>query len=157
MIQTILTEPNHELRVKSDKVSRRELQKDETQALIDDMIETMNHAPGIGLAAPQIGFHKRIIIVKTKNKGVQAFINPKVVSRSIWRTDVEEGCLSIPGVYGLVKRRRSVTIKAEDRHGHKTKLKVRGMEAIIFQHEIDHLDGILFTDRIHHFTNPPKL
>lgn len=157
MIQTILTEPNHELRVKSNKVSHQELQKDETQELIDDMIETMNHADGIGLAAPQIGIQKRIIIVKTKNKGAQAFINPKIAGRSILRLDAEEGCLSIPGVYGLVKRRRSVTVKALDRHGHKVKIKVKKMEAVIFQHEIDHLDGILFTDRLHHFTNPPKL
>jgi peptide deformylase len=157
MIKPILTEPNHELRLKSHKVHLRDLEKDETQELIDNMIETMHHADGIGLAAPQIGVLKRIIIVDTKKKGPQAFVNPKVTGRSLLRVQAEEGCLSVPGIYGLVKRYRKVTIKAFDRHGCKVKFRIGGMEAIIFQHEIDHLNGMLFTDRVHHFTNPPRM
>ncbi len=152
----ILTDPNHDLRLKSEEVNKKELTEDKIQSLIDNMIDTMKLADGVGLAAPQIGIHKRIIIIETKT-GPEVFVNPKIIRRSIWHTTSEEGCLSIPGVYGQVKRNKSVTIKAKDRHGHKMKRKVGGMEAIIFQHEIDHLDGILFIDRVINYTNPPKL
>lgn len=152
----ILTEPNHELRLKSESVSDKELRSDEIQKLIADMKVTMKAADGIGLAAPQVGVKKRIIIVTTQ-KGVEAFVNPKIIRRSILRTAMEEGCLSIPGVYGLVKRFRSITIKARDEHGHKIKRKYSGLTSVIIQHEMDHLDGILFTDRADKFTGPPKL
>jgi len=152
----ILTDPNHDLRLRSEEINKKELAKDETQTLIDNMIETMKSADGVGLAAPQIGVHKKIIIVETKS-GPEVFINPRITSRSLWHVTSEEGCLSIPGVYGQVKRNKKVTVKALDRHGHKIRRKVSGMEAIIFQHEIDHLNGILFIDRVINFTNPPKL
>lgn len=156
MIRNIIKEPNSDLRLKSKSVKEKHIQSDETQELIDDLIKTMQANEGIGLAAPQVNERKRIIIVQT-SKGPEAFIDPKITGRSILRTQSEEGCLSIPGIYGLVKRHRRVTVKAFDRHGKKIKKRVRGMEAIIFQHEIDHLNGILFTDRVNHFTNPPKL
>lgn len=152
----ILTDPNHDLRLQSKDISKKELAEDEMQALFDNMIETMKLADGVGLAAPQVGIHKRVIIVETKT-GPEIFVNPRITRRSIWHTTSEEGCLSVPGVYGQVKRNKSVTIKALDRHGHKMKRKVSGLEAIIFQHEIDHLDGVLFIDRVINYTNPPKL
>jgi len=156
MIKNILKEPNTDLRLKSKSVKEKDISTDEFQLLIDDMIKTMQANDGIGLAAPQVGERIRLIIVQTK-KGPAAFVNPKISGRSLLHAQSEEGCLSIPGIYGLVKRKRRVTVKALDRHGKKVKLRLGGMEAIIFQHEIDHLNGILFTDRVNHFTNPPKL
>ncbi|MFH1433406.1 MAG: peptide deformylase [Candidatus Uhrbacteria bacterium] len=156
MIRNILKEPNSDLRLKSKPVKEKEINTDEFQELIDDMVKTMQANEGIGLAAAQVGERKRLIIVQTKT-GLEAFVNPKITGRSLLHTQSEEGCLSIPGIYGLVKRNRRVSVKALDRHGKKVKMRVGGMEAIIFQHEIDHLNGILFTDRVNHFTNPPKL
>ncbi len=152
----ILKEPNHELRLKSQAVKQKEILDNEIQVLIDQMIETMKVNDGIGLAAPQVGVRKKIIIVETK-KGPEAFINPRISRRSFFRTTSEEGCLSIPGVYGMVKRFSKVTIKAFNRDGGKVKMRVGGLEAVIFQHEIDHLDGILFTDKVNRFTSPPRL
>ena len=157
MKRQILTEPNHELRIKSESVKHKQIESEEVQQLIDDMIETMASADGIGLAAPQIGVRFQIIVVETKQNGPQAFINPKITGRSFMRTQAEEGCLSIPGVTGVVKRYRRVTVKAHDRHGKKIKIRTSGLEAVIFQHEIDHLHGILFTDRAHHLTSAPRL
>jgi peptide deformylase len=116
----------------------------------------MIDADGIGVAAPQIGVLKRIIIVKTAN-GAEAFINPKIISSSIRRVESEEGCLSVPGVYGIVKRHASVKVKAYDKDGKKIKFKTGGLQSIIFQHEIDHLDGILFIDKVIRYTNTPLL
>jgi peptide deformylase len=113
---------------------------------IHDMVETMFAAQGIGLAAPQIGVSERLIIVQMGQKA-EAFINPEIIRHS-WRTLwYEEGCLSVPGVYGKVKRFRSVTIRAWTREGKEITMEVAGLPAIIFQHEIDHLNGILFIEK----------
>lgn len=115
------------------------------------MIETVN-GRGIGLAAPQVGTNKRIIIVQTKN-GPTAFINPKIFSTSLFKNSGEEGCLSVPGVWGVVKRFKKVKIKALNRQGEKIIIKADGLESRIFQHEIDHLDGLLFIDKVEKITH----
>lgn len=152
----ILHEPNPELRKKSQPVTLADLRSPDTQAFLDELTQTMKTADGIGIAAPQIGMLKRIIIVNTE-KGPTAFINPKRVSASLKKVDSEEGCLSVPGVFGVVKRHQKIKVKALDRQGNKQLIKSSGLEAIIFQHEMDHLDGILFIDKVERYTNPPRL
>ena len=144
----VVKNPNDILRKTSEPIKDADLTLDETQALIDDMIETMKKEDGVGLAAPQIGKHVRIIIAET-GEGPEAFVNPKIISTSDRMMDSEEGCLSVPGVYGIVKRHKTVKVKAKDRHGQPVRLKASGLLSVIFQHEIDHLDGILFIDKAH--------
>jgi peptide deformylase len=152
----ILHEPDDRLRVKSTEISLDDLRSEETQTLIDEMLVEMRNANGVGLAAPQVGVNKRIITVD-EGKGARAYINPRIASKSFRKFDFEEGCLSVPGVWGFVHRHRSVTIKAFDRDGKKVTVKASGLLSVIFQHEIDHLDGVLFIDKVEKFTNPPRL
>lgn len=142
----VIKHPNDILRQKSENVSEKDLHSKEVQDLIDSMIETMNHEKGVGLAGPQVGKHLRIIIAETKD-GSKAFVNPKIIARSEKMVDSQEGCLSIPGVFGIVKRHDTVKVKAKDRNGDPVRLKTDGLLSVIFQHEIDHLDGILFIDK----------
>lgn len=143
---TILTNPNPILREISKPVEPAEILRPKFQKFLDEMIETMLK-DGVGLAAPQVGVNQRFIIVKTKT-GPEAFINPKIFSTSVRKVNSEEGCLSVPGVWGIVKRFSKVKVKALNRQGEKVMIKASGLEAIIFQHEIDHLDGILFIDKV---------
>lgn len=127
--------------------------KDQTIAqLIPLMVKTMLEAGGVGLAAPQIGYNIRLIIVNTK-EGVRPFINPVIVKKSLWREWGEEGCLSVSGVFGVVKRHRKVEIQFFDQYGKRFALKTSGLMARIFQHEIDHLDGVLFIDKAKNVKN----
>lgn len=142
----VVKNPNEILRKVSEPISDADLMSDEMQALIDEMKETMKIENGVGLAAPQIGKHIRLIIADTK-EGAKAFINPKIISTSTKIVEGEEGCLSIPGVFGIVDRHKTVKIKAKDRHGNPVRMKAGGLLSVIFQHEIDHLDGILFIDK----------
>jgi peptide deformylase len=142
----ILVNPNPILHQISEPVEPAEILHPKFQKLIDEMMETMKDK-GVGLAAPQVGVSKRMIIVQTKT-GPEVFINPKIFSTSFLKTNSEEGCLSVPGVWGIVKRFRKVKIKALNRKGEKVMLKASGLESVIFQHEIDHLNGILFIDKI---------
>jgi peptide deformylase len=143
---TVLTNPNPELRVLSVALSSEEILLPHTQKIIDDLIETMRVEDGVGIAAPQVGSHLRIIIAETPH-GNEAFINPVITSRSVRLINSIEGCLSVPGMSGTVKRNSSVKVTAQDRTGKTVDLKANGLLSIIFQHEIDHLDGILFIDR----------
>ena len=118
----------------------------EVHLLISNMIETMKSAPGIGLAAPQVGELKRIIIADI-GEGLHVLINPKIVKKSGKQTIVE-GCLSVPGVEGPVERAAKVTVKAINKAGENITVDAEGLLATVFQHEIDHLDGKLFIDRI---------
>ena len=118
----------------------------EIKHLISDMEETMKAAPGIGLAAPQVGVLKRIIIADV-GEGLHVLINPKIVKKSGKQTIVE-GCLSVPGVEGPVERASKVTVKAMNKKGENIIVDAEGLLATVFQHEIDHLDGKLFVDRI---------
>lgn len=143
---TVLTCPNPELRIPSKPVSLEHLQAAKTQTFIDELIETMIVENGVGIAAPQVGVHERIIIVETPH-GNQAYINPEITSRSVRMVSSIEGCLSVPNAAGTVKRNSSVKVTALNRHGQTVEIKANGLQAIIFQHEIDHLDGVLFIDR----------
>jgi peptide deformylase len=130
----------------------------ELHALLDDMVETMREAPGVGLAAPQIGLSERIIVVEyfekeqdeeaeDAPKKVWAVINPEIVKTSEEKSMGVEGCLSIPGLVGEVERHAEVQVRGMNRHGRPMKIKAKGWLARIFQHEIDHLNGILFPER----------
>ncbi|MDP3985384.1 MAG: peptide deformylase [bacterium] len=147
MKHTIITEPNPLLRKISAPVPVGKISTPEFQKLLDDMTETMYIADGVGLAAPQIGLSERIIIVETGDHKPAAYINPEIIKTSFRTTMSEEGCLSVPGIYGVVKRHRGVTAKALDRTGKEVTIKTGGLFAIILQHEIDHLNGILFIDK----------
>ena len=115
--------------------------------LIRDMAETMYAAPGVGLAAPQVGVSKRIIIIDGGEEGLIVLVNPMMV-KSEGEIIEEEGCLSIPGLYSEVKRSSKVTIKAINESGEPIKITKEGHMARVFQHEIDHLSGILVIDRL---------
>jgi peptide deformylase len=146
-----------------DPVLRRKARKITTfdkdlQTLIDNMVETLRDAPGVGLAAPQVGVSERLIVVEYPEKESDedkedapkrlfVLINPEIVESSEETVEGVEACLSIPRMAGEVERHQKITIRGLNRHGKPVKLKVRGWLARIFQHEIDHLEGVLFTDR----------
>ncbi|HLJ68214.1 MAG TPA: peptide deformylase [Chloroflexota bacterium] len=138
----ILGEPV--LRQKAKKIHRVD---NSIRLLLDDMVETMKAAPGAGLAAPQVGVPLRAIVTNVDDK-VRVVINPEIVEQSDEEYEDDEGCLSIPGWWGPVKRRTAVTVRGLGRTGKPVKIKAEGLEARCFQHEIDHLDGILFIDRM---------
>jgi len=131
-----------------------------TQQLIEDMIETMREAPGVGLAAPQVAISQRLAVIEYAELPENApedaeppepklyvIVNPEIVARSETLVEGTEGCLSLPGYAGTVMRHEAVTVKALNRRGKPIKIKAKGWLARIFQHEIDHLDGILYIDR----------
>ena len=147
----IVTTPNPVLRKKARKVTDfgPELQK-----LFDDMVETMRAAPGVGLAAPQVNVSQRVIVVEYGDDEdeeaptkLYTLANPEIVRFSTETVLGNEGCLSVVGYQGEVERSLEVTVKALNRRGKPVKIKAKGWTARIFQHEIDHLDGVLFVDR----------
>tara|TARA_B100000959_G_scaffold45999_1_gene46769 strand:- start:2478 stop:3002 length:525 start_codon:yes stop_codon:yes gene_type:complete len=146
-LREILTEPNKILRQKSSIVEK--VDKD-IQKLMDDMLETMYAAPGIGLAAIQVGVAKRIIVLdiapKDSPRNPMYFINPEIVQRSENHVTYEEGCLSVPGQFAEIDRPEKCHIKYLDYQGEKKEIKAEGMLATCIQHEMDHLEGILFID-----------
>ena len=146
-LRQILTEPNSMLRQKSLKVENVD---NELQQLMDDMLETMYAAPGIGLAAIQIGVPKRVIVIdiapKDKPKNPMFFINPEVIKKSEINSTYEEGCLSVPGQFAEINRPDSCQVKYLDYYGKPQELNAKGMIATCIQHEMDHLEGILFID-----------
>ncbi len=119
----------------------------EIKELILNMMEMMQKEHGVGLAAPQVGVAKRIIVVETGN-GPDVFINPKIIKKSKEKIIMEEGCLSFPELYFKIKRAKEIKVQTENINGKELEIKAEGLLARIFQHEIDHLDGILFIDRI---------
>ena len=146
-IKVILTEPNKILRQVSKSVEK--VTKVEQQ-LMDDMLETMYAAPGIGLAAVQIGILKRIIVIDLSKEGEKKkpifIVNPEIISKSSDLVSYEEGCLSIPNQFAEVERPNTCKIKFLDYEGNKKELEAKGLLATCIQHEIDHLNGILFID-----------
>ena len=120
---------------------------DELRTLVDDMFETMYDAPGIGLAATQINVHRRVVVIDVSRDGSDPhhFINPQIVATD-GTEEMEEGCLSVPGIFETVERAERVTIKALDSDGRAFELEADGLLAVCIQHEIDHLDGKLFVD-----------
>jgi peptide deformylase len=131
------------LRQKSDIV--REITK-KTVKLIKDMQETMLKNKGVGLAAPQVGINERIILVTLDSKKILPMINPRILDSSAETAVAEEGCLSLPGEWGNVRRHEEITVEFMTFKGQKTVMKFSDFEAREIQHEIDHLDGVLFTD-----------
>ena len=146
-LRQILTEPNKILREKSLTVK---IVDEDLQKLMDDMLETMYAAPGIGLAAIQVGVPKRIIVLdiapKDKPKNPMYFINPEIITKSENSSTYEEGCLSVPGQFAEINRPDKCHIKYLDYYGQPKEIKGDGMLATCIQHEIDHLEGILFID-----------
>jgi peptide deformylase len=146
-VKKILTEPNKILRQISKSVNR--VGKEEQQ-LMDDMLDTMYAANGIGLAAIQIGFPKRIIVMDIrkdiKKKQPQYFVNPVIINKDLKKTRYEEGCLSVPNMFAEIDRPSKCDVEYLDYYGNKQLLKADGLLATCIQHEMDHLEGILFID-----------
>ena len=146
-VKTILTEPNKLLRQISKPVEK--VGKEE-QLLMDDMLETMYSANGIGLAAIQIGIPKRIIVMdlsKNENKKEpRYFVNPKIKNKDTLKSTYEEGCLSVPNQFAEIDRPKKCEVEYLDYNGEKKILKAEGLLATCIQHEMDHLEGILFID-----------
>ncbi|MFN7037411.1 MAG: peptide deformylase [Bellilinea sp.] len=151
-VREIVTVPDEVLRRKARKVTVFDAN---LQKLVDDMVETMRQAPGVGLAAPQVGISERLIVVEYAEtdededapKKLFVVVNPEIVKVSTETEQGIEGCLSIPGLVGEVERPLQVVIRGQNRRGQPVRIKAKGWLARIFQHEIDHLEGILFTDR----------
>ncbi len=156
-IREIITPKNPILRKKARRVV--DFKDKKLQQLIDDMIETMMEAPGVGLAAPQVAINKRVIVVRLPDDeesreeygdmaGVlHVVINPEIIKASRETVEGIEACLSIPGYYGTVDRHEMVVVTGFDRAGKSLRIKAKDWLARVFQHEIDHLDGILFIDK----------
>ena len=145
-IRKILTEPDPFLRQKSTDVEKVD---NNIRKLMDDMLETMYDAPGIGLAAIQIGVPKRVIVIdlsRDEKKTPINFVNPKIIVKSEINSTYEEGCLSVQGQFAEVDRPDKCHISYLDCNGQKQELKAEGLLAICIQHEMDHLEGILFID-----------
>ena len=146
-LRKILTEPNKILREKSLPVEKVD---EEIQKLMDDMLETMYAAPGIGLAAIQVGIPKRIIVLdlspKDKPRSPMYFVNPEIIKKSNTDSTYEEGCLSVPGQFAEIDRPDRCHVKYLDYHGKPKEIEAEGMLATCIQHEMDHLEGILFID-----------
>jgi peptide deformylase len=138
------------LRQKAKKVSRID---GSIQRLIDDMIETMRRANGVGLAAPQIGVPLRVIVVQMPSEEPIVLINPEIARRT-GEQEVTEGCLSVPGYYGETKRSAEVVVKGKNRNGKVIRIRAEGLMAEAMQHEIDHLNGTLYID---HVESPERL
>jgi peptide deformylase len=141
---TLLHFPDERLRTVAKPVERVD---DHLRHLIDDMFETMYDAPGIGLAATQVDSHQRLIVIDTSEEKNQplVFINPEILERD-GVEEMEEGCLSVPGIYETVQRAERVKVRALDRDDKPFELEADGLLAVCIQHEIDHLDGKLFVD-----------
>jgi peptide deformylase len=141
---TILHFPDERLRTVARPVERVD---DKLRRLIDDMFDTMYDAPGIGLAATQVDFHQRLIVIDVSEEKDQplVFINPEILEKE-GVEEMDEGCLSVPGIFEKVQRADRVKVKALDRNGEPFELEAEGLLAVCIQHEIDHLDGKLFVD-----------
>lgn len=149
-LRTIITDGHPTLRKVAKKVDLKELSDPLFQQLIDDMFETMYHAPGIGLAAPQVNISKRLFTIDLQDDdadhGPFVVINPKFETTE-GEIESTEGCLSVPGYVGEITRYERVAVTGFDRNGEKIRLEGDGLFARCLQHEIDHLNGVLYTDR----------
>jgi peptide deformylase len=160
--------PLREIIAVPDPVLRRKARKvtdfgPDLQTLIDDMVETMRVAPGVGLAAPQVNVPLQVIVVEFGDEEDEdappklfTVVNPEIVRASNDMVTGVEGCLSIPGIVGEVERVDQITVQGQNRRGQPLRLKAEGWLARIFQHEIDHLNGVLFTDRASRVWKPEE-
>jgi peptide deformylase len=149
----IVCEPHPVLRQKAKRVGNID---GSVQRLIDDMVETMHEARGAGLAAPQVGISLRVIVIELPGEETLALVNPQIVKRSGERT-VAEGCLSVPGYQGEIKRSVKVVAKGLDRHGREVRVKGGELMAQALEHEIDHLNGMLYIDHLESIDKLSKL
>ena len=147
----VLTYKEPSVRQRSVEVSAEEITTKDFQDFLDKLIKTMGVEDGVGIASPQIGINKRVVIV-TIGRKILALINPEITKFSETLIETEEGCLSVPNAYGLVNRSKKVSVKALDRHGRRYEADLKNFDAVVVQHEIDHLDGILFVDKTHQIT-----
>jgi peptide deformylase len=144
-VRPIVALGNGVLRRKARKVSRID---DSIRVLVQDMIETMREAPGVGLAAPQIGVPLQVAVIEAEKDEIYVLVNPEIVKLEGEHL-LDEGCLSVPGYWGKVKRAEKVTVKAKDAHG--KEVRITGAEGLLgqaLQHEIDHLNGMVYVDRL---------
>jgi peptide deformylase len=149
MIRPILVVGNPVLRQKAKRVSQIDRA---IQRLIDDMIETMKAAPGVGLAAPQVGVPLRLAVIEVDDK-ITVIVNPEII-KTTGEHELDEGCLSVPGFWGRLARAERVSVKALDRNGRDFRIRdAEGLLAQALQHEIDHLDGHLYIDRMDSMDN----
>jgi peptide deformylase len=153
MLLPVLQFPDPRLRQKSAPIRREEID-DAMRKLAADMAETMYEEPGIGLAAPQVGVHKRLVVMDTDwsaedgERNLRVLLNPEIVSSSGETISKGEACLSVPDFSADVERAERVVVRARNLDWEELEFDVGGLEAICFQHEIDHLDGVLYIDRI---------
>jgi peptide deformylase len=153
----LVTHPTPSLRERSVEVDPAAIGTPEFQAYLDAMVEKVQSlGNAVGLAAPQVGRNERIIVVLMR-QGPVPFINPVIEKVSDAIMTEEEGCFSVPGVWGYVERAKKVMVTALDRHGRLVTFDCKGLEATVFQHEIDHLDGILFIDKVKEITKGNEL
>lgn len=145
----IVTYPNKILRTKLEEV--KNFQDEELNSIIKEMTRLMLKYDGVGLAANQAGINKKIVIIEFDKKA-EVFINPKITKRSFLKQESNEGCLSFPEINGIVNRPKSLTLKYQNTKGEKKVLKTSGFYTTVFSHEIDHINGIVFTDKIKKFT-----
>ncbi|MET0072541.1 MAG: peptide deformylase [Candidatus Thiodiazotropha sp.] len=143
-ILDILHFPDPRLRNKAKPVAQVD---DSIRRLIDDMLETMYQAPGIGLAATQVNVAKRVVVIDLSEEKNQplCLVNPEILTKD-GEEQMEEGCLSVPGIYELVKRANQIRVRALDREGRAFEMEAEGLLAVCIQHELDHLEGKLFVD-----------
>ena len=144
-----------DIKLMGDPILREECEEipevdDELRRLASDMFDTMYDADGVGLAAPQVGVTRRLIVVDPREEGVtpRALVNPRVLEASEETDRAEEGCLSIPGLREVVERKAEVVVEAENLDGETIRIEADGLHARVLLHEIDHLDGVLFLDRV---------
>ena len=149
-VRKIRVHPDTVLRQKAKKVTQIDKS---IQRLIDDMIETMRSVSGVGLAAPQVGVSLKVAVIEIPGDEVVVLVNPEIIKREGERI-IGEACLSVPGYHGEIKRSVWVKVKAQDRLGHKIRLKGEDLLAQALEHEIDHLNGVLYVDRL---DGPDKL
>ncbi len=145
-ILDIITNPNPKLRIGSAKIDIKKIKSKDFISFCVDMKKTMKERDGVGLAAPQVGNNSRLIIVNSRD-GIMCMINPEIKKKSLLKEWDEEGCLSVPNVFGKVKRHKNIKCIYLDKKGKRKNLSAKGLLARVIQHEIDHLDGILFIDK----------
>lgn len=142
-LRNIITEGDPILRKKCREVDNV---NDRIRMILDDMVDTMRDAYGVGLAAPQVGIMRRMFVAEPEPDEVYYFVNPEIISTE-GEQEYNEGCLSVPGLVGTVKRPQKIRIRGLDRDGNPQEYEFEGFHAIVMCHETDHLDGILYTDK----------
>ena len=148
MIRNILTLPDERLRQRSKEVTSFDQSLEKLTEDLNQTLETQTDPPGLGLSAPQIGVFRRVFVAKIRNK-IKSFVNPKILKISKKEVTFLEGCFSVPNLYGHVISPAEIDLESQNKHGQKTKTHYKNLPSRIIQHEIDHLNGILFIDHVH--------